>query len=91
MQNVQSSVIVRVRRDGTIVLPIDILRSLGIQENDLLEIVVEGNQLVLRPIRTDLWLELRERAKKMKLRVDLDRAEEELDEVEDLWLARHGR
>lgn len=49
----------------------------------VLELSVEDDRIVLRK---DLWSELRERGK--RLRVDIDKAESELDEAEELWEKR---
>jgi len=66
------------------VIPKDIRERLGIEEGMVLELSVKGDVLVLR-VR-DLWSELRERGKKLK--VDLEEAEREVDEDEELWLRR---
>jgi len=75
---------VRVGKRGTIVIPKDIRERLGIEEGMTLDLEVENGRIVLY-IR-DLWSELRERGK--KLRVDLEKAEEEVVEVEEEWLRR---
>lgn len=78
---------VRVGRRGVIVIPKDVRERLGIEEGMTLELSVEGDRIILR-VR-DLWSELRERGR--KLRVDLDQAERELDEDEEAWLKRLGQ
>ena len=75
---------IRVGKRGVIVIPKDIRERLGIEEGMVLELSVKGDVLVLR-VR-DLWSELRERGKKLK--VDLEEAEREVDEDEELWLRR---
>lgn len=78
---------VRVGRRGVIVIPKDVRERLGIEEGMTLELSVVGDRIILR-VR-DLWSELRERGR--KLRVDLDQAERELDEDEEAWLKRLGQ
>ena len=75
---------IRVGKRGVIVLPKDIRERLGIEEGMTLELSVKGDALVLRVC--DLWSELRERGKKLK--VDLEKAEREIDKDEELWLER---
>ena len=75
---------IRVGKRGVIVLPKDIRERLGIEEGMTLELSVKGDALVLRVC--DLWSELRERGKKLK--VDLEEAEREIDKDEELWLER---
>ncbi len=75
---------VRVGKRGVIVIPKVIRERLGIEEGMTLELKVEGNKIVLT-VR-DLWSELRERGK--RLRVDLEKAKEEIVEEEEEWLAR---
>ncbi len=75
---------VRVGKRGVIVIPKSIREKLGIEEGMFLELEVEGDKIILR-VR-DLWSELRERGK--KLRVDLEEAEREVTEDEELWLKR---
>ncbi len=58
--------------------------GLGIEEGMTLELEVEDGRVVLY-VR-DLWSELRERGR--KLRVDLEEAEKEITEVEEEWLRR---
>ena len=75
---------VRVGKRGVIVIPKDIRERLGISEGMVLEMKVEGNKIIINI--KDLWGELRERGKRIK--VDVDEAERELDEDEDLWMER---
>lgn len=75
---------VRVGKRGVIVIPKVIRERLGIEEGMTLELKVEGNKIVLT-VR-DLWNELRERGK--RLRVDLEKAKEEIVEEKEEWLAR---
>ncbi|BES82683.1 hypothetical protein PABY_22500 [Pyrodictium abyssi] len=75
---------VRVGRRGVIVIPKGIRERLGIVEGMVLELSVEGDRIVLRA--KDLWSELRERGK--RLRVNIDEAEKELDEDEERWVER---
>lgn len=75
---------VRVGKRGVIVIPKRIRERLGISEGTVLELSVEGDKLVLRS--RDLWGELRERSRRLK--VDLDEAERELDEAEKRWMER---
>ena len=51
----------------------------------VLELSVEDDRIVLRKDK-DLWSELRERGKRLK--VDIDKAESELDEAEEPWEKR---
>ena len=75
---------VRVGKRGVIVIPKEVRERLGIKEGMLLDLRVEDDRIVLK-VR-DLWSELRERGR--KLRVDVEKAELELDEVEEDWLKR---
>ncbi len=75
---------VRVGKRGVIVIPKVIRERLGIEEGMTLELKVEGNKIILT-VR-DLWNELRERGK--RLRVDLEKAKEEIVEEKEEWLAR---
>ena len=75
---------VRVGKRGVIVIPKEVRERLGIEEGMVLELSVENDRIVLR-VR-DLWSELRERGK--ALRVDVEEAERELDEDEGVWLKR---
>ncbi len=77
---------VRVGRRGVIVIPKEVREKLGIEEGMVLELSVEEGKIVLRT--RDLWSELRERGRKLK--VDVDEAERELDEDEESWLKRAG-
>jgi len=52
-----------------------------------LELKVEGDRIVLKT--RDLWSELRERGR--RLRVNLEGAEEDIAEEEELWLRRLTR
>ncbi len=78
---------VRVGKRGVIVIPKVIRERLGIEEGMTLELEVEDNKIILK-VR-DLWSELRERGKKLK--VDLEKDEEEIEEEEEDWLARLRR
>ena len=75
---------VRVGRRGVVVIPKSVRERLGITEGMVLEMIVEGDRIVLRA--RDLWSELRERAR--SLRLDPEEAERELDETEEAWLER---
>ncbi len=75
---------VRVGKRGVIVIPKDVREKLGISEGMVLEIKVEGNKIIINV--KDLWSELRERGKRLK--VNVDEAERELDEDEELWMER---
>ncbi|MCE4603709.1 MAG: AbrB/MazE/SpoVT family DNA-binding domain-containing protein [Aeropyrum sp.] len=77
---------VRVGRRGVIVIPKEVRERLGIEEGMVLELNVEEGKIVLRT--RDLWSELRERGR--RLSVNIDDAEKELDEDEELWLKRVG-
>lgn len=46
-------VIVKVHRKGIVVLPKSVREKAGIEEGMLLEVSVEGNKVVLKPL--DLW------------------------------------
>ena len=73
---------VRVGRRGVIVIPKDVRERLGIVEGMVLELSVEGDRIIMS-VR-DLWDELRKRGRGLK--VDVDEAERELDEDEELWM-----
>jgi len=75
---------VRVGKRGVIVIPKSVREKLGITEGMFLELKVEGDRIVLKT--RDLWSELRERGR--RLRVNLEEAEEEITEEEELWLRR---
>jgi AbrB family looped-hinge helix DNA binding protein len=74
--------LVRVGRKGTIIIPSEVRRKLGISEGDILELSVEDDGIVLR--KSDLWVELRRRGR--RIRVDLEEAEEEVDSDEEMRL-----
>jgi len=78
---------VRVGKRGTIVIPKEVRERLGISEGMILDLSVEKDKVVLR-IR-DLWIDLRNRGRKLK--VNIDEAEKELDEADELWLKRLDR
>lgn len=78
---------VRVDKRGVIVIPKEIREKLGIKEGSVLELVVEGDRIVIKT--TDLWSELRRRVKKPV--VNTDGAEKELDKDDELWLRRLGQ
>ena len=61
---------VRVGKRGVIVIPKKIREELEISEGMVLDLRVEGDTIVLKT--RDLWGELRERGR--KLRVDIDEA-----------------
>jgi len=69
------------------VIPKSIRERLGIEEGMTLDLEVEDGKIVLY-VR-DLWSELRERGR--RLRVDLEEAEEEVTEAEEAWLERLKR
>ncbi len=75
---------IRVGKRGVIVTPADVRRKLGIEDGMTLELEVKHNTLILKIC--DLWTDLRKRGKKLK--VDLEEAEREVDEEEELWLKR---
>lgn len=75
---------VRVGKRGVIVIPIEVREKLGIKEGMVLELSVEKDIIVIKT--RDLWSELRERGKRLK--VDIDKAEREIDEDEVEWLER---
>jgi AbrB family looped-hinge helix DNA binding protein len=75
---------VRVGKRGVIVIPKDVRERLGIVDGMILELSVEGDKIILKA--RDLWSELRERGR--RLRVDVDQAERELDEDEERWMGR---
>jgi AbrB family looped-hinge helix DNA binding protein len=75
---------VRVGKRGTIVIPKAIRERLGIVEGMLLELYVENDKIILKA--RDLWSELRMRGRRLK--VDIDKAERELDEDEKAWMKR---
>jgi AbrB family looped-hinge helix DNA binding protein len=51
-------VIIKVSRSGQITLPSEVRRKIGLQEGDLIAVVVQGDQVILRPI-TKTLLDLR--------------------------------
>ena len=73
-----------VGKHGVIVIPKEVRGKLGIEEGMVLELSIEKDRIAIK-IR-DLWSELRERGKRLK--VDIDRAEREIDEDEVEWLGR---
>ena len=75
---------IRVGKRGVIVIPKEVREKLGIKEGMVLELSVEKDRIVIKT--RDLWSELRERGKRLK--VDIDRAEREIDEDEAEWLGR---
>jgi len=75
---------VRVGKRGVIVIPKEVREKLGIEEGMILELDIEDDKIVLKT--RDLWSELRKRGR--RLRVDIDEAEKEVDEDEELWLKR---
>ncbi len=70
---------VRVGKRGVIVIPKEVREKLGIVEGMVLELSLEGDRIVLKT--RDLWSELRERGRKLK--VSVDEAEKELDRDEE--------
>ena len=74
----------RVGKRGVIVIPKDVRERLGIVEGDVLELSVEDNKMIIEA--RDLWGKLRERGR--KLRMNIDKAERELDEDEERWVER---
>ncbi|MCE4628860.1 MAG: AbrB/MazE/SpoVT family DNA-binding domain-containing protein [Desulfurococcales archaeon] len=75
---------IRVGKRGVIVIPKEVRERLGIEEGMVLELSVEEGKIVLRT--RDLWSELRERGRKLK--VNIEEAERELVEDEESWLKR---
>jgi len=75
---------VRVGKHGVIVIPKEVREKLGIKEGMVLELSVEKDRIVIKT--RDLWSELRECGKRLK--VDIDRAEREIDKDEAEWLER---
>lgn len=71
--------VVRVHKKGIIVLPKSIREEAGIEEGMLLEVSVEGNKIVLKPM--DLWDRVwgcvRGRGSAEEAELELDREEEE--------------
>jgi len=78
---------VRIGKRGTIVIPKNVRKKLGITEGMSLELSVEGDRIILKT--EDLWIKLRERGKKLK--VNVDEAERELDEADESWTKRLTR
>lgn len=77
-------VVVKVHRKGIIVLPKSIREEAGIEEGMLLEVSVEGNRIVFKPL--DLWDRVWGCAKG---RGSAEDAELELDrEEEEFWRRR---
>ncbi len=75
---------IRVGKRGVIVIPKDIREKLGIEEGMTLGLKVDNDKIIIH-VR-DLWSELRERGRKIK--VDLEEAEREIVEDEEAWLKR---
>ncbi len=75
---------IRVGKRGVIVIPKDVREKMGLEEGSILDLQVEGDRIVLKV--KDLWSELRRRGRKLK--VDVEKAERELDEVDESWLER---
>ncbi len=75
---------IRVGKRGVIVIPKDIREKLGIREGMTLDLEVSNNKIII--YTRDLWSRLRERGR--KLRVNLEKAEEEITEDEEEWLKR---
>ncbi len=75
---------VRVGKHGVIVIPKEVREKLGIKEGMVLELSVEKDRIVVKT--RDLWNKLRERGKRLK--VDIDRAEREIDKDEVERLGR---
>jgi len=75
---------IRIGKRGVIVIPKDIREKMGLEEGSILDLQVEGDKIVLKA--KDLWSELRRRGRKLK--VNVEEAERELDEVDELWLER---
>ena len=75
---------VRVGKRGVIVIPKEVRERLRISEGMVLEMEVEGDKIIIKV--KDLWSDLRERGKRLK--VNVDEAERELDEDEELWVKR---
>ena len=71
---------IRVGKRGVIVIPKDIREKMGLEEGSILDLQVEGDKIILKA--KDLWSELRRRGR--KLRVNVEEAERELDEVDEL-------
>ena len=78
---------VRVGKRGTIVIPKSVRERLGVQEGMTLSLEVDEGKIILH-VR-DLWSELHERGRRLK--VNLEEAEEEIDEAEEAWLKRSTR
>ena len=75
--------VVKVHKKGLIVLPKSIRDKLRIAEGTLLEVAVEGDRIVLRPV--DLW----DRVWNCCKGEDVEELERELDvEEEEFWVRR---
>lgn len=70
---------VRIGKHGVIIIPKEIREELGLREGMVLDLEVEKNKNIIILKIKDLWGELRARG--IKLRIDLDAAEKELDET----------
>ncbi|RLE93370.1 MAG: AbrB family transcriptional regulator [Thermoprotei archaeon] len=75
---------VRVGKRGVIVIPKEVRDKMNIREGMVLDLQVEADKIILRV--KDLWSELRKRGRLLK--VNVDEAEKELDEADELWLKR---
>jgi AbrB family looped-hinge helix DNA binding protein len=76
--------IVKVHKKGVVVIPKSIRDALGIVEGTLLEVRIEDNKIVLKPL--DLW----DRVWKCCFG-SVEEAEEELDrEEEEFWRRRES-
>jgi len=78
-------VVVKVYRKGIIVLPKDVREKTGIKEGMLLEVIVRGREVVLRPL--DLWDRVWGCSKD---RGSVEEVEQELDREEELFWRRRG-
>jgi AbrB family looped-hinge helix DNA binding protein len=79
--------VVKVYKKGIIVLPKSVREKIGIEEGSLLELIVEDDKIVLKPL--NLWDRV---WGCMKGRGSAEEAERELDrEEEEFWKRRSWR
>jgi len=81
------SILVRVGKRGTIVIPKKVRDRLGIKDGDVLTMRMENNRIIIEVV--DLWSELRRRGRHIK--IDADELERELDEEDEAWMKKLGK
>ncbi len=72
--------VIRVYKKGIIVLPKNIMEKAGIKEDMLLEVIVDEDKIILKPL--DLWERVWGSGKDMG---SAEEVEQELDREEDMF------